>query len=195
MGNHKTTESEEESLFRSYPYAVYFVQSPSTLSNANSSHHDLPNPNQETAIATLSHYSSSRGSNNSFVHDKKSIIVPYDDKIHVSNLRVCDVLGNEKEDVDQEEEEEYYRNTNGREMGWWRYFTFRHSSSCLWICLQIVLRLLVSLGLALLVFYLATKPPTPKLSVKVLHTFSSFSRSENSYLHYTDLKELLHKTR
>ncbi|KAL8098383.1 uncharacterized protein LOC141667210 [Apium graveolens] len=166
MGNHKTTESEEESLFRSYPYAVYFVQSPSTLSNTNSTH-DLPNPNQETARATLSHYSSSRGSNNSFLHDKKGIIVPYDDKIHVTDSRVCDVLGNEEE-VDGEEDEEYYENTNfGREMGWWRYFSFRHSSSCLWICLQIVLRLLVSLGLALLVFYLATKPPTPKLSVKI----------------------------
>ncbi|KAL1811641.1 hypothetical protein ACET3Z_021706 [Daucus carota] len=163
MANHKTTESEEESLFRSYPYAVYFVQSPSTLSNANSSH-DLPNPNLETARATLSHYSSSRGSNNSFLHDKKSVLVPYDDKIHVKNLRVCD---NDKEIVDEEEDEEYYRSGHGREMGWWRYFTFRHSSSCAWICLQIVLRLLVSLGLALLVFYFATKPPTPKLSIKI----------------------------
>lgn len=160
MTNHKTMESEEESLFRSYPFAVYFVQSPSTLSNTNSSH-DLPNPNQETARATLSHYSSSRGSNNSFLHDKKSIILPYDDKIRVKNL----VLGNHKEDEDVDEEED--KNTYGREMGWWRYFTFRHSSSSLWICLQIVLRFLVSLGLALLVFYLATKPPTPKLSVKV----------------------------
>lgn len=167
-------ESEEESLFRSYPYAVYFVQSPSTLSNTNSSH-DLPNPNQETARATLSHYSSSRGSNNSFLHDKKSVIVPYDDKIHIKNLRVCDVLGNEKEDEEvDEEDEEFYKSTNGREMGWWRYFTFRHSSSCLWIFLQIVLRLLVSLGLALLVFYLATKPPSPKMSIKVninIYTF------------------------
>lgn len=161
MTNHKPMESEEESLFRSYPFAVYFVQSPSTLSNTNSSH-DLPNPNQETARATLSHYSSSRGSNNSFLHDKKSIFLPYDDKIRVKNL----VLGNDKEDEDVDEEEED-KNTYGREMGWWRYFTFRHSSSSLWICLQIVLRFLVSLGLALLVFYLATKPPTPKLSVKI----------------------------
>lgn len=73
----------------------------------------------------------------------------------------------EEEEEEEEDEEEYYNDYGGIKSGWWRYLSFRHSSSCLWICLQIALRLLVSLGFALLVFYLATKPPPPKVSVKM----------------------------
>lgn len=75
---------------------------------------------------------------------------------------------------DEEEEGEYYYGrssfspkSSGGGGGWWRYFSFRTSSSCLWICLQISWRLMVSLGAALLVFCIATKPPPPKMSIDV----------------------------
>ncbi|GFZ02805.1 hypothetical protein Acr_15g0014130 [Actinidia rufa] len=74
-------DAEEEALFRSYPYALYFVQSPSTLSHAHttateSAFHSPSRPEQpDPARFALSRCSSSRGSNNSFLHAKK---VPYD---------------------------------------------------------------------------------------------------------------------
>lgn len=78
-------------------------------------------------------------------------------------------------DDDEEEEEGYYygrssfysKDGGGGGGGWWRYFSFRTSSSCLWISLQISWRLMVSLGAALLVFCIATKPPPPDISIKV----------------------------
>lgn len=71
-------------------------------------------------------------------------------------------------DEEEEEEEEYY----GRELGWWwwwrYYLSFGASSPLAWICLQVMWRVLVSLGVALVVFYIATKPPPPKMFVKVV---------------------------
>ncbi|CAI0426726.1 unnamed protein product [Linum tenue] len=50
---------------------------------------------------------------------------------------------------------------------WRRCFSFSRRSSCSWITVQLLWRFLVSFGLALLVFYIATKPPPPKVSVRV----------------------------
>jgi hypothetical protein len=184
---------DQEGVFHSYPCA-YYVQSPSTISHANSAdirnihnsestyHSPLrsetfltnpPNPSHvEASRFTLSRYSSSRGSNNSFLHEKK---VAYDAQSHGTGtdngenpLIIVDggVLGDgDDENEDEDDEKEYY----GRKRGFWRrYCTYRNSDSCMWICLQICWRAMVSLGVALIVFYLATKPPPPKVSVKVL---------------------------
>uniref|UniRef100_A0A7N0ZSE5 Late embryogenesis abundant protein LEA-2 subgroup domain-containing protein n=1 Tax=Kalanchoe fedtschenkoi TaxID=63787 RepID=A0A7N0ZSE5_KALFE len=51
--------------------------------------------------------------------------------------------------------------------GCFRYFRVGRNSSSAWICLQIGLRLVLSLGLGLLVFYAATKPPRPALSIQM----------------------------
>jgi len=80
---------DQEALFHSYPCA-YYVQSPSTISHANSAdiktnnnilestYHSptrsdtiLTSKNPEVSRFTLSRYSSSRGSNNSFLNEKK----------------------------------------------------------------------------------------------------------------------------
>jgi hypothetical protein len=184
---------DQEALFHSYPCA-YYVQSPSTISHANSA--DIRNTNIESTFHspvrsetfltnttnpnhveasrfTLSRYSSSRGSNNSFLHENKKIIA-YD-------VQSNGTAGTENGDDDDEEEndDDYEKEYKGRRRGYWRrYCTYRNSDSCVWISLQLVWRAIVSLGIALLVFYLATKPPTPKFSIKVFHS-SFFSHSQN----------------
>ncbi|KAK6928733.1 hypothetical protein RJ641_004938 [Dillenia turbinata] len=151
---------EQEALFHSYPCAVYY-----TLSSI---------PPQTTQVEkkphTLSRYSSSRGSNNSFLHEKKIV---YDLQSHggegIENgekLRIIggkDCRAGEVGDCEDDDDEIY---GDGKVDGWWRYFTFRNSSSCAWISLQISWRFLVSVGVALLVFYVATKPPPPKISIQ-----------------------------
>ncbi|OAY44794.1 uncharacterized protein LOC110618847 [Manihot esculenta] len=182
MATHRKMDSEDqETLFHSYPCA-YYVQSPSTISLANSAElktHNLEstfhspsrsdtnvllNKNPEVSRFTLSRYSSSHGSNNSFLNEKKI----NGDENGVSRLIIVDGHGKGGYGVEEEEEdddEDYYY---GRKGGWWwRYCSFRRSSSCAWVSLQICWRLLASLGVALLVFYIATKPPSPKLSIKM----------------------------
>ncbi|XWS45720.1 hypothetical protein CRYUN_Cryun14cG0003700 [Craigia yunnanensis] len=180
-------EDQETLMFHSYPCA-YYVQSPSTISHANSAdirnatniedqsafHFHSPtrsettfiNKNPEVSRSTLSRYSSSRGSNNSFLHDKK-IVGLGAEKGGVNRLIIIDhgVGDDDDDNEDQEDEEEGFY---GKKRGWWwRYCSFRRSSSCAWISLQICWRLVLSLGVALLVFYITTKPPPPKISVKM----------------------------
>lgn len=139
-------ESEEEALCRSYPSSFYFVQSPSTVSHANSNNH----PPRLT-------YSSSRGSNNTtsshFNHNNN----------------------NNNQDLPlplKQEEDLHYENSN--QDGWIQYFSFNYSNSGTWIFMQLGWRFLVSFIIALLVFYLAAKPPHPTLSLKVLLFFYPF---------------------
>ncbi|XP_052193296.1 uncharacterized protein LOC127801854 isoform X2 [Diospyros lotus] len=191
MANHRM-DAEEEALFRAYPQALYFVQSPSTVSHANSSDlrniaandssafHSPHNPAAAAAAASggqdasrleLSRYSSSRGSNNSFYHCKK---LSYDLQSQGTgagtdngeNGRLVGRVSNEEDDYEDEEEGGLYFGRKG-EGGWQRYFSFRRSSSLAWICLQLLWRLLASLVVAVLVFYIATKPPPPKVSITV----------------------------
>ncbi|KAJ9174492.1 hypothetical protein P3X46_013130 [Hevea brasiliensis] len=184
MTTHRKMDSEDqETLFHSYPCA-YYVQSPSTISHANSADlktHNLEstfhspsrsdtnillNKNPEVSRFTLSRYSSSRGSNNSFLNEKKIS----GDENGVNRLIIVDGHGLGEggygvEEVEEDEDEEYYYGRKGEL--WWRYCSFRRSSSCAWVSLQISWRFLASLGTALLVFYIATRPPPPKLSIKM----------------------------
>jgi len=180
----------QEALFSSYPCAtLYYVQSPSTASHANSVHSDCnpssesallspfpndnfnPSRNRENSRFTLSRYSSSRGSNNSFLHDKK---ITYDlqsrDSILKSGrLRIVDRIG---EDVGNDDEAAVARRSQV-----WRFIALDPSSSCCCITVQIFWRFLLSIGVALLVFFLVTRPPSPKISFKVAG-FKQFSLSE-----------------
>ncbi|GKC90179.1 hypothetical protein Tco_1150828, partial [Tanacetum coccineum] len=147
--------SEEEALFRSYPYAaLYFVQSPT----ASVSFHS-PAATQRRFM-TLSHYSSSRGStNNSFLHDKT---IPENDDAMVLKIDENNVhgVGDEVESEDEEEEHKSF----GKKMR--DLVSFSESDSCVWMWFQISLRVMVSFGVALLFFYLITKPPPPVISLK-----------------------------
>ncbi|XP_022934269.1 uncharacterized protein LOC111441481 [Cucurbita moschata] len=172
-------EDQEPVLFHSYPCA-YYVQSPSTLSHANSSdnrnpaessachsplpsdtfpngrrHHHHRNPTQEASRFTLSHYSSSCGSNHGGGTDNGE-----------ARLMVGGGDGAEEKQEKAEEEEEWYYGRKRR--GCWKtYFTYRNSDSNAWICLQLSWRAVFSMGMALLVFYIVTNPPRPVISVKV----------------------------
>ncbi|KAL8496005.1 hypothetical protein ACS0TY_019938 [Phlomoides rotata] len=141
-------ESEEEALFRSYPYAVYFVQSPSTISHANEG-------------AALSRYSSSRGSNNSFFQLNKKLNSA--DENAEKSVEIVNMKSHDQQHCEEdEEEEEEYVNYKG-----WKYFSFGYSDSGWWFLLQLSWRFLVSFLIALLVFYVAAKPPAPNFSIKV----------------------------
>ncbi|MBA0737053.1 hypothetical protein Gogos_010535 [Gossypium gossypioides] len=194
METYSHHEDQEALMFHAYPCA-YYVQSPSTISHANSADH-IRNPTNEDQSAvtlhfhsptpsesailtknpdvsrfTLSRYSSSRGSNNSFLHDK-SIVAAADHKGGFNRLIIIDhevVKGDQNDDDDDDDnDDDEGQGFYGKKKGWWwRYCSFRSSNSCAWISLQICWRLVLSLGFALLVFYIATKPPPPKISVKV----------------------------
>ncbi|WCJ18944.1 hypothetical protein M5689_001257 [Euphorbia peplus] len=170
--NDRKTESNEdqETLFHSYPCS-YYVQSPSTISHTTSADlnkttlihhldsdfHKIAEP--EVSTFTLSRYSSSRGSNNSnFLNQNNKKVAADGDELGINRLIIVDGLENEDED-------DYYY---GRKGGlWWRYCSFRRNSSLAWISLQLCWRLVFSLCVSLLVFYIATKPPPPNISIKV----------------------------
>ncbi|GAA0187587.1 hypothetical protein LIER_34875 [Lithospermum erythrorhizon] len=170
MANHRR-DSSEEALFHSYPYEVYYVHSPSTISHANSpdlrTHNTHHLQHQLTPLALLQ-YSSSRGSTHSFnFHDKK---VSFDlQSCHEEEAENAMEIGGDsrrkcvtRDSLD--DEDDYF---GDGEKGWKQYFSFGYSSSFSWICLQISWRFVVSLFAALLVFYLAAKPPAPVISVKI----------------------------
>lgn len=56
-----------------------------------------------------------------------------------------------------------------------RLMSLRSPKSGWWIVLQILWRFLFSFGVALLVFYIATQPPHPNISLRVIFIFSYFS--------------------
>lgn len=162
-------DSEEEALFRSYNYSIYYVQSPSTISHANSAEIIR---NFETEPTIINH-SSSHGStttNPLFLHDKKLLGSYYDE--HVGNN------GSSSPPLQGREMMKLSMISNGRMKGgdrynededdrWWTMLAFGKSSSLGWKCLQVTWRFLVSMAVALIVFYIATRPPPPKVSLKV----------------------------
>ncbi|CAI8596102.1 unnamed protein product [Vicia faba] len=181
--NNNVVEDHETLTYQTYPCG-YYVQSPSTLSHANSAdvRSNIPNdgtdssfhspnrsethPTNQTRLA-LCRYSSSRGSNHSFLHHKKisydGTVTENDDDRHLIIVDDNDSVvsdGDEKGLFD-----EYYYGKNQGE--WKRCFSYNFSDSFAWILLQITWRVLVSFGLALFVFYIATKPPSPKLSLEI----------------------------
>ncbi|XP_042511141.1 uncharacterized protein LOC122086416 [Macadamia integrifolia] len=195
MANQRLDGEDQEALYGTYPLAVYYVQSPSAVSHANSDSRNNEsalmspypyrsenfitnprNPNREVA-RLLARYSSSRGSNNSFLHHEKKLSYDGDQSqgIGTDNGETClinyveeveekvrKIDGGDDDDNDDDDEIE-----DGRRHGFWRFFSFGTSPSCAWIFLQISWRLMLSLGVALLLFYLVTKPPPPKMSLKM----------------------------
>lgn len=131
----------------------YYVKRPSTNSHANTTindhessaiHSRSPSCSETEVLSrftTLSPYSSSRGSNNSnsFLHDE---------------LPAGEAPQNRLIIVDPHDDDGD---------GWY------HGSihKCLLICFRISWKLLLSLGVALLLFCMASKPPPPKISIKV----------------------------
>ncbi|PIN23744.1 hypothetical protein CDL12_03538 [Handroanthus impetiginosus] len=160
---HYRMDSEEEALFRSYPYALYFVQSPSTISHATSNTHVVQSPNFL--------HSSSRGSNNSFLQETKKKYTSRDHDHVLEDGEKCGVLINMKKGVDceedEDEEEEEYYGYGEKNGGWIKYLSFSYSNSGWWVLLQLSWRFMLSLIVALIVFYVAAKPPPPTISLKV----------------------------
>ncbi|KAG9449441.1 hypothetical protein H6P81_009406 [Aristolochia fimbriata] len=199
-----TMAEDQEALFHSYPCAVYYVQSPSVVSHANSpdcrnpadSSSALLSPNnfpleeetpfndapaagvivdpsrREAARFTLSRYSSSRGSNNSFLHEKK---IGYD----LQSQGNCETepqtgvlvlgygRGGGRGGGDEEEEEE--EDGGDCKLGRRKHgvLSFGYSPAWYCVCFQMVWRLILSIGISLLIFFLITKPPHPRVYVKV----------------------------
>ncbi|GFP92109.1 hypothetical protein PHJA_001355000 [Phtheirospermum japonicum] len=165
MANYRKDSSEEEALFRSYPYALYFVQSPSTHSHANSTtnitnydHFTTYQSPDNGGPAHLRH-SSSRGSNDSFA---KKIKYSQD---------LDQLLGNVVDQDEEEEEEDELDLYDEKKRGWTQYFSFGYSDSGWWVFVQLSWRFLLSLILAFAVFYVAAKPPAPKVSIKVIYIY------------------------
>ncbi|KAF8010064.1 hypothetical protein BT93_J0895 [Corymbia citriodora subsp. variegata] len=167
---------EAEGLFPFPTYeCAYYVQSPSTVSHAYSNPEPpstsfLHHPTQQAVSTyTLSRHSS-RASNNSLAllpqntNDPDPAVSDNAEKRLIAfdgEMGGGGGGGGDKEDGD---EQVYYQ----EKVEWWRYLSFGYNpTSNAWILLQISWRMMVSLGVALLVFYLATKPPKPDVSLKV----------------------------
>lgn len=164
-------KSEEEALFRSYPYTVYYVESviPTYISHANTyemTYHSPPQPENykhATGVA-LSHYSSHASSisiSNVNVKEGGNAV------LKLENGEIGGVIP-ENGEIEKEEEldDEYI------EGGLWKYLSFSYSNSGWWIWLQLGWRLLFSFIVALLVFYVLAVPPAPGVSIKVLNIFT-----------------------
>jgi hypothetical protein len=180
--NNNVVEDHETLTYQTYPCG-YYVQSPSTVSHANSvdirssiqndAESTFHSPNRSETHPTnpnslaLCRYSSSGGSNHSFLHHKK---ISYDGTVTEDDDDHHLVIVDDSGSVVSDEEEkglfdEYYCEKN--EGGWKRYFSYHNTDSYAWILLQVGWRVMVSFGFALLVFYIATKPPPPKFSLEV----------------------------
>ncbi|EYU30291.1 hypothetical protein MIMGU_mgv1a018480mg [Erythranthe guttata] len=161
-------EEEVESLFRSYPYAaLYLVQSPPSTVNshatASSNYNHLHHLNSCNNNSPISHYSSSRGSNNSFLQaaDKKKL--HSHEALRNGNINNSNNI-NEAVILD---DRDYYYGGEEKKRGWIKYLSFGYSNSGMWILVQLSWRFLLSLIIALFVFYIAAKPPPPNISIKI----------------------------
>ncbi|KAG6468612.1 uncharacterized protein LOC122034739 [Zingiber officinale] len=186
---------EQEALFQAAsPCVLYYVQSPSSASHTNSSTHpatsssafhlspsfsahdnDVDAVRATDAVAdsrfALSRYSSSRGSNNSasFLHHQpKKAAGAANKTAGRQRLRIVGV-----NDDDADEGTEGGRNSSGL----WRFLSLDPSSSCCCLGFQVAWRLALSLAFSFLVFFLATKPPQPNVSLEIA-TIKQFSLRE-----------------
>lgn len=76
--------------------------------------------------------------------------------------------GDGDDDHDDDEDENNYHDNYEYNLGWRKYFSFRtYPASSFWIFVQLLWRLFLSFTAALLVFYIATKPPPPHVSIQV----------------------------
>ncbi|XP_030552214.2 uncharacterized protein LOC115756529 [Rhodamnia argentea] len=168
---------EMEEAEGSFPFptyeGAYYVQSPSTVSHAYYSNHErlstsfLSHPNPTQQAISSSTYALSRHS--SRLSNDASALLPQNvndpDPMVSDDGEKCLIgFGGDMGGHDDEEEDVFYQ----EKVEWWRYLSFGlYPSSNSWILLQLSWRMMMSLGVALLVFYLATKPPNPNVSVKV----------------------------
>ncbi|CAN4080544.1 unnamed protein product [Withania somnifera] len=188
MANYRM-DSEEEALFRNSPYPLYFVQSPSTISHANSgelSRHNNSNNNNNNKNEFSSIYRSPMPGSKpvlwlSRIRLKKISCDSLQshgtgtdhENIEIDQEKRCGTMllvhhgknsrNIHDEDEDEDEDEDYYYYEKGN---WKRFFSLGYSDSTPWIVLQVTWRLIVSMIVALVVFYIATKPPAPKVSLE-----------------------------
>ncbi|KAF4365549.1 hypothetical protein G4B88_025728 [Cannabis sativa] len=161
----------------SYPCA-YYVQSPSTVSHANSATDGLLRNNTTlSSTADQDYFSSSNGHHKKISYDARSHETgasidhhhqKYSNSVDENRrLIISNTTLNGDHHCGSEDEDDDYEYYYGEKRGWWkRYCSYRDSDSSCWICIQISWRFLVSLCVALLVFYIASRPPPPKLSIQ-----------------------------
>lgn len=92
---------------------------------------------------------------------------------------------------DDDDEIEFSGSSRRSSRGIIKVFSFGYSSAWYCIAFQFVWRFVVSVGLALLVFFLFTRPPPPKMSVKVRHTMltlTSINLSCHAHEHMVNVK-------
>ncbi|CAI9103090.1 OLC1v1001524C1 [Oldenlandia corymbosa var. corymbosa] len=162
-------DSEEEALYRSY-HAIYYVQSPSTIC------HSTEFPNNVTRESISENFAA----NSLILHGKN---FPYDDLEGINHDEINNAIvghdhdddrqgrngykgGDDRRKVEEEEEDDGHYFEFGRNE-WWRIFFFSTSSSSGWKILQISWRFVLSIVIALVVFYVLTKPPPPNISIKI----------------------------
>lgn len=142
--------SESTALILSpFPEAAYAA--PRRSDEAGAGHHEH---DQEASRLALSRYSSSRGSNNSFLTDKK----PSGGGGGRGARQVLRVVsGRSSDDGDGADQRS----------GAWRYVKLDPEAPCCCIAFQVAWRVAVSVAIALLVFVVATRPARPGVSFKV----------------------------
>jgi hypothetical protein len=171
-------DEHELPLFQFHPspmMARYYVQSPSAASHtpshpasesmalvlspfpnlhrdADAHHHS--HDREEASRLTLSRYSSSRGSNASFVP-----AAGYVDKKPGRRRQTLTVLSGSGVGDDDD--------GVGQRSGAWRYVKLDPDASCCRIAFQVAWRVAASAAFALLVFVLATRPRRPGVSFRV----------------------------
>ncbi|XP_021735978.1 uncharacterized protein LOC110702558 [Chenopodium quinoa] len=165
--------NEEDDQDQCYPTKPLLNQD----HNASSSVVAIAARTSTTFSGNLSRCSSSRASTTSFIHQNDMMrmtnVLPSD---HVNGKTTNIIINNNdmlvpvmsiKKIGKLDDEEELY-NFGNDEGKCWKYFSFNTYPSYVWIGLQLLWRFLLSAMLALLVFYLVTKPPPPHISVKVI---------------------------
>ncbi|CAM8893022.1 unnamed protein product [Rhodiola kirilowii] len=173
----------EAALFNFRPYhphsnipsQPYYIQSPSSPHRDYSpAQNSIPEPSR-FSLSILSRYSSSsRSTTNSekptTVHFKSRnsaavADVDDDEEEHEGSgiITVREMLVKNEYEEDDDDQERIMKKRGGC----FGFLRIGRNSSNAWICLQIGLRLVVSLGFAFLVFYIATKPPRPTVSIQM----------------------------
>uniref|UniRef100_A0A0D9VR97 Late embryogenesis abundant protein LEA-2 subgroup domain-containing protein n=1 Tax=Leersia perrieri TaxID=77586 RepID=A0A0D9VR97_9ORYZ len=139
-----------------FPDAAFAAPRHSHLDAATVNDHDH---DQEASRLTLSRYSSSRGSNNSFLAaDNKKL-----PSSHCGRQALRVLSGRSGGEGDDDDDGEGGR----RRSGAWRYVKLDPDAPCCCIVFHVAWRVAVSVAFALLVFFVATKPRDPTVTFKI----------------------------
>ncbi|TVU47922.1 hypothetical protein EJB05_07539, partial [Eragrostis curvula] len=180
VANGAAADEHELPLFHPSPCAHYYVQSPSAASDSMALilspfpnlHHDADDgrhsvrddrDGEEASRLTLSRYSSSRGSNNSFPaagYDGKKPSRRRQQVLRVLSGRLSSGEDDDDDDADDGD-------GAGQRSGAWRYVKLDRDAPCCCIAFQVAWRVAASAAFALLVFALATRPPRPGVAFRV----------------------------